>query len=180
MKITPLLWGRRGPWRYRSAPLEDKRGKSRASAAHGGQNCKWQQLSFGAPAAGRARSPRRWEGPWRWPRPVAKRGAPAVQPGQAGGLLPPGRWPASLPRRVPEVAPPPPARPPCPRLPPPRAATGASRSRKLAPLLSSPGRVQPHCARRAIPGPGLRPHEDSDPRRSTCFSARFLPPCHPR
>lgn len=193
----PQLYAHRGTG---LPPRRRKEGKSgdQLGISHLGQNYKWQQLSCLDPGSGRARSAHCREGgrqrppsaallsAWPRTRPVAKSSAPAVRTGQAAASFLPGAGqlgpPASpsLPPPGPLVmAPPLPAWPPCPRLPPPRAATGASRSRKLTPLprLCSTRRVHTRCTRRAIPGPGVRPHEDSDPATPLlCPLPATLPP----
>lgn len=164
-----------------------------------GQNYKRQQLScldsgWGkasqqhSPLQGGRQWPPRAAVPQRWavaPRPVAKPGTGAAgrQPPSCGALASLGRPPPPLPLGPWVAAPPPLAWPPCPRLPPPRAATGASPSRKLAlrrcGCSALQARPDPLSSVRR-PGPCGRPDEDSDPRRFTCLSARFLPLCQPR
>jgi hypothetical protein len=100
-------------------------------------------------------------GRWEAAQPVAKSGARAVR------LLPAPR--ASRPSLSGRVAAPPP--PAWPLSPPPRPLRGQQqvpRSRKLARRRrrrrrSAPGASRTRCARRAIPGPGVRPHGESDP-----------------
>lgn len=77
------------------------------------------------------------------------------------------------------AAPPPPARPPCPRLPlrglqqvPPGA--GSSRRRRSAPR-ARPGAAAPARHPRAR----VRPHEDRDPAAPAASPPRFLPPSRP-
>lgn len=158
---------------WRSAGDQSPRAKLQVAAAFLSRSWVWQGSQCSLQEGGRQWPPSAAVlSAWLRTRPVAKSSAPAVRTGQAAASFLPGAGqlgpPASpsLPPPGPLVmAPPPPAWPPCPRLPPPRAATGASRSRKLTPLqrLSSTRRVHTRCTRRAIPGPGVRPHEDSDP-----------------
>lgn len=123
----------------------------------------------------------------RWSRAVARRGAPVVRPRPAGGLLPPGRRPARLP--LPRSLPRGPAGGPAPAgpaalspPPPPRAATGASRSRKLAPPpppLSSPGASRTRCASAPSPGPRASPRGQGPRHLSAPLPAPFPLPAPP-
>lgn len=109
-------------------PHLEKREKLRSSPL--GRHYKWQLLSCLDPGWGRARGTHRGEGegqrrpsaaePSAWPRPwpVAGSSVPAVRPGRASGLLPPGRWPARAPASpCPHPVPPPGRRWPRPRRP---------------------------------------------------------------
>lgn len=200
----PELWARRGTWRHGSAiegsgcspsPSGKKRGKSLSSASHGGQH-KWRRLcplepgsrkgaALNARTVGAAASPERLAaaGCARCPGGAARpRGRPPSSraPGRRGRapLLPslPSSLPPSAGPRV--AAPPPPAGPRCPR-PPSRAATGASGAGSSRRRSAPRGASRTRRARRAIPGPGVRPHEDSDPAARAAPPPRFLPPSPP-
>lgn len=141
----PLLWGRRGPWRYRSAPSGGKRDKPGLGCSQRAKR-KWPPLSCRAPASGRGAA-------------LAAGKVPGGGPGQGPSAVPRGAARAG--RRPPSSrAPASPGRPPLP--PPPGSRAGPAPAGQAALSPPPPSRGCNRClpeqeARAAAQLPRARP-----------------------